>query len=941
MLEIGSVQITPALLALGSIQGMTFGVLAVGIVLVYRSDRIVNFAHGEIGAFGAAVCGALVFRWHIPYWVAFAAGLIAASGAGAVTEIAVIRRLRNAPKIMSLVGTLGVAQFLLFFSAAIYGRPQYGSTFPQPSGMPEFNIGVLRVTRAYSAMLILGPLVVAALVLFLRRSNYGLALRATAASSENASLAGVPVGRMSTLSWVIAGAVAGSTIIFILPTSGFVPAETLGPAILLRALAPAVMARMRSLPIALAAGIGVGLVDQILVYNYPTSGFTEVVLLGVIVVALLFQARGSVRERERQDWGVLQPWRSLSPALRDVWAIRNLGTIAGVATLAVAVVLSFVVSNATAVTLVAIVAFGLIGLSVGVVTGLGGQLSLGQFAIAGVGATATYAVASRTGNFPLALVAAAIAAGAVSVVIGLPALRVRGLLLGVVTLSFALAAQRWFFGQSWALGVGVRPGRPGFGSFVMDTTKRYYVWTLLVLTVALWIARSVWRGGIGLRLRAARDNEDAIRSFAISATAVKLQGFLIAGVLAGLGGAVYGPLLSRISPRTFDVVTSIHVVALTVLGGIGILIGPLLGALYIVGLPRFLPFDNAAFAATSLGWLALILYAPGGIAQLAAAPRRLIIGWIAKRADVRDTGAVDPGDVDTGATALVHIELAPAGTRRTPAAPADVALAVSNLTKRYGGVVAVDDVGFAVSRGEILGLIGPNGAGKTTVFETISGFSAPDSGTVALYGTDVTHLPPERRARLGLIRSFQDATLFPTLTVLECVTLALEREQPTRIALSAIGVQGAERRKRERARELLDALGLSVHETKQIRELSTGTSRITELACLVALEPGVLLLDEPSSGIAQRESEALGEMLLRLQAHLDVTLLVIEHDIPLLLGISTRMIAMDSGKLIAHGRPPDVVKDALVVESYLGRNTTAIDRSGTARPRRARAVTRS
>jgi len=448
-----------------------------------------------------------------------------------------------------------------------------------------------------------------------------------------------------------------------------------------------------------------------------------------------------------------------------------------------------------------------------------------------------------------------------------------------------------------------------------------------VLVLGFWLARNVWRGGVGLRLRAVRDNEDGARAFGVSATAVKLQGFAIAGVLVGMAGAVYGHLLSRISAESFDVVTSINAVALTVLGGIGLLAGPILGAFYIIGLPRFLPLDNAGLAASALGWLLLILYFPGGMAQLAATPRRRLINWLARRHGI-DVAAVEggqePEEVGIGTHTVRLASRNGAGsvtTRRT-------LLEAQGLRKHYGGVRAVDGVDLTLSRGEILGLMGPNGAGKTTLFEVLGGFTVPDAGTVAFNGEDITHLSPEGRARLGLIRSFQDAALFQTLTVIETVSLAFERRTPTNTVFSTMGLQGPERAKERAAREVVALMGLDRFRNKQIRELSTGSRRITELACVVALEPVVLLLDEPSSGIAQRESEALAELLLRLRDHLGCTLVIIEHDIPLLMGLSSRVMAMDTGRVIAVGTPQEVRNDPVVVTSYLGADTAAIERSG-------------
>jgi ABC-type branched-subunit amino acid transport system ATPase component len=250
----------------------------------------------------------------------------------------------------------------------------------------------------------------------------------------------------------------------------------------------------------------------------------------------------------------------------------------------------------------------------------------------------------------------------------------------------------------------------------------------------------------------------------------------------------------------------------------------------------------------------------------------------------------------------------------------------------------VSDVSLQVMSGETLGLIGPNGAGKTTTFELLSGFVPADAGTVVFDGDDVTTYGPEARAQLGLVRSFQDSGLFPTLTVLESVAVALERVAPTRVLSSIAFPSASERAKQAGARDIVSLMGLDGYRDLQIQELSTGTRRIAEMACLVATRPKLLLFDEPSTGIAQRETEALGDVIQEIKRALGVTLVVIEHDMPLITGIADRIVAMADGRVIASGSPRDVQRDPLVVEAYLGGSLEAIQRSGaaTASPNGAR-----
>jgi len=263
-------------------------------------------------------------------------------------------------------------------------------------------------------------------------------------------------------------------------------------------------------------------------------------------------------------------------------------------------------------------------------------------------------------------------------------------------------------------------------------------------------------------------------------------------------------------------------------------------------------------------------------------------------------------------------------------------LSLTDVVVRFGGVQAVDHASFELHEGEVLGLIGPNGAGKTTIFDAISGFVRPASGRIRFLGNDVTDSAPYRRAAMGLGRSFQDARLFPSMTVVENIALGLERhislKDPLAAACGMPAVRDAESDVAYQVHELVDLLGLGAFRNKFVSELSTGSRRIVDLAMAIAHKPSVLILDEPSSGIAQRETEALGPLLLRIKDEVGCALLVIEHDMPLITSISHRLLALELGRVIASGSPDEVIRHPEVVASYLGTNAAAISRSGRAAP---------
>jgi branched-chain amino acid transport system ATP-binding protein len=262
------------------------------------------------------------------------------------------------------------------------------------------------------------------------------------------------------------------------------------------------------------------------------------------------------------------------------------------------------------------------------------------------------------------------------------------------------------------------------------------------------------------------------------------------------------------------------------------------------------------------------------------------------------------------------------------------ALRCDGVLKRFGGITAVSDVDLELHQGQILGLIGQNGAGKTTLLDCISGFLPIDGGTIWVGGQDITGLSPHRRARLGLGRSFQEARLFPALPVEEVLAVACERHLSSRSVLAAATGQPASRVSElsvtARVDELIDLMGLHDQREQPTGALSTGTRRIVELACLLAAEPSVILLDEPSGGVAQRETEALGPLLRRVQARTGASILIIEHDVPMLSALCDELCALEMGAVVVQGRPADVLTHPRVIESYLGTEAAAINRSGAA-----------
>ena len=307
-------------------------------------------------------------------------------------------------------------------------------------------------------------------------------------------------------------------------------------------------------------------------------------------------------------------------------------------------------------------------------------------------------------------------------------------------------------------------------------------------------------------------------------------------------------------------------------------------------------------------------------------------GDILRSVFLEGAGSVTGGSADAQPAGAARTRVRTAAQAGNGAGGAPAVLAVEGLTKRFGGITAVNGVSFTLHDGEILGLIVPNGAGKTTIFDLLSGILPADGGRIRLQDVDITELGPDRRAAMGLGRSFQDARIFPSLTVAENIAIGLERHIETRDHLASLlalpAVLESERDVAYTVDDLIELMNLQAFRDKFVSELSTGSRRIVDLAMAIAHDPAVLLLDEPSSGIAQRETEALGPLLQHIQAETGCAMLVIEHDMPLITSVSDQIIALDLGTVIVQDRPDAVISDPRVVSSYLGGDAAVIQRSG-------------
>ncbi len=951
MIHVHGWDISLQMLVTGAVVGLSYSAVAAGIILVYRADGIINFAVISFGAVALGAFGVLTEHgWSL--WPCLLVAVPFAVIVAMVLEMAVIRRLADAPRLVLLMATIGIAQllgFLVLVFAELLPDVPPGGDFPTlvPRDWSWQVSNDLLVTAREISALIAIPVLVVLLALFMTRTRFGLMVRAAAANADKSRLVGIPVARTSTMVWGIAAGFTATTVIVLAAVQFVTPLGaangtaqlTLGYPVLVKALLIAMIARMRVLWLTVPVGMALGVVEVIFQQNVQgidANVFAVWLFVATLVVVLTLSRHVRVATETSSAWKLAGRVKPLPERVRHLWTVRQLPRVGVVATLLVfALIPAFAQQASQSFLWTRVVIYAIAACSLTILTGWAGQLSLGQFAFSAIGGLVTVQMVNDgwfgVHNVPwgVAVTLGVLVGAAVALLIGIPALRIPGLYLAVTTLAFAVMVENWLVTRRW-LGIDELTGsipvlkRPDTGVVNFSSRHSYYYLCLFFLAVCLAVLAQIRRSGIGRSIVAVRDNERAAEAMTVSATRAKLVAFAISGGIAALAGALYVTSLPTSNPSsTFATSESVTLVAIAVIGGLGSIVGPLLGAAWVIGLPTLFPdFAAAPLLVSSVGLLLLLLFFPGGFVEVAYRVRDAVVARAARRLP-----PAAPRQREDDAAVPVPTVL---GTRDGHLSQLRDWLVTRDVTVRFGGRVAVDRVSIHVGAGEIVGLIGTNGAGKSTLMNAISGF-VPSTGTVEVLGRDVSRLAPHRRHRLGLARGFQAARLYDDLTVRETVLVALEARERSRLVPSMFALPPsprAERRKRAEANEIMRYVGLERFADQFVSNLSTGTRRVTELACQLALGARVLLLDEPTAGLAQRETEAFAPLIRQVRAELDAAVLVIEHDMPLVLQVSDRVYCLEAGNVIAEGTPDAVRHDPLVVASYLGTDVRSIERSG-------------
>jgi ABC-type branched-subunit amino acid transport system ATPase component/branched-subunit amino acid ABC-type transport system permease component len=974
-----------------------YGIFAVGIVLIYRASRMLNLAHGAMAMVPAYLLYSLAGAG-VPVPAAFLIAVASGGALGFVVEKVFVSRLRSQGSTAQTVGTVAALGIMVALVARVYGTASLTPVEIFPRG--HITVGLSSIQFAEIGLFLVMLAVAAVLFILIQRTDLGLMMRGSAESRLAASLMGVNPSRITSFTWILGGALAGLAGILLASVTTLHP-YTLALQVL-PAFIAALLGGLGSLPGALLGAAVVGVTQGLVPVLGPigqTQGAPQLFLAVLAIVVMAIRGRKlatGIEEGERRTAATDEAAPTSSEEERErvaraALAVRRRRAFLFSFLVILALAFPFIEKIPSSVVGSANLAasYALVAVSIVLLTGWVGQISLGHAALVGIGAYVTgHAVVVLEIPFPLSLPLAAAGAAVAAGLLGAVALRVRGLYLAVATLVFSWMSSEFLFRQEWFISNGQIPaqavGLPGaFPAFDLANRRIFYLVAWAVTAGVIVAVANLRDSKTGRAFFAVRGSETAAASLGIHVMRYKFLAFAVSGGIAGIAGNLIMTDARVVTADQFTFNISLFFLAVAVVGGLTSLSGAVASGLLFAGLSELffrVQFLGAFIEIVSSLLLAVTLLAySGGLASLppkigrvlaplqrrllsplykrgaavaGASWQKLVINRRTRRAKRPRTTA--PAVINAQASgetsapldfgeALATLSAAHSEPPPEPAAngKADLEKArariseirpagareerkpfieASGITVRFGGLTAVNNASLEVREGEIVGLIGPNGAGKTTLFNAIAGYNSPAAGTIRLHGTDVTGLPVHRRARVGVARTFQLIQLFSQQSVRQNLLTATHVHNPTgfvsHITVSPRSVRN-ERQARRRVDEILRLLDLDKVAETRAGDLPFGVLRMVEVARALVTGFRLIMLDEPASGLDNNETDRLMEVL-RFVRGLGVTMLLIEHDVRMVTGVSDYMYVLDQGSMIAEGTPEEIQRDPAVIGAYLG-----------------------
>ena len=894
----------------GVIVGGLTALIALGMALVYRANRIVNFAQADLGFAPAVLSYLLLDEVGVPWPLAVLAGLATAAALGAATELVVIRRFFRAPRLLVTIATIGLSQVLTAVALLLprlWDRRLVSDRIVAPFDATARLGGVVFDVNDLLA-LIVTPIAVFVVAALLRGTAAGIAIRASADDADRASLLGIPVHRLHTIVWASAAALAFLTVFLRGGILGLPTGTVLGFSVLLRALVALMLGRLTNLVTVTTSAVALGVLELGIAWDGSAALVDPI--LGVIAVVALVLQRRDIAERDGDDaaaWRAAEEVRRLPQALASLPVVRWGRRVLLVGAIAVAAALPHALSSDGSLRASALLIYATLGLSLLLLSGWGGHVSLGQVAFFAIGAAVGGWVTSVGGaDLFAALVVAAVAGAAAATLVGVPASRVRGLSLAVTTFAFSLATTSYLLSEDFFAWVpSERIERPPLvGGIDVATPTEVFELALVVLVLVGLGVRAIRSSRTGRAMVALRDNDRAAQSYGIDARRLRVVTFALSGAIAAVAGALFVHHQQSFDPSSYGPIQNLSVLTMVVVGGLTSVTGALLGALFLLGTQWFLPADWRILA-SGAGVLLVLWLAPGGLATLPFGVRDRLVRVLATRHGVDLHPGVEAGAATPGARG-------PASA--TPAAEIDrgALLVVEGLEASYGPVQILFGIDLHVAAGEAVALLGTNGAGKSTLLRAISGLVRPDRGSVTFDGTDITGRPAHAIAALGLSLVPGGAGVFPSLTVAENLRTAgwLLRERPDDL---------------DEARADADHLFpiLAARADQRAGSLSGGEQQMLALAMVLLTRPRLLVVDELTLGLAR---EVVGRLLAALQvlAKRGVTVLLVDQSVNVALSVADRALFLERGEVRFSGPAQELADRSDLLRSvFLGSATAA------------------
>jgi branched-chain amino acid transport system permease protein len=631
----------------GAVAGGLYALVALGIALIYRANRIINFAQGDIGGVPATLAVLLLAALHWPYPLGIAVGLASGIVIGVLVEFVVIRRFSRAPRLVLTVATIGIAQVLTFLEIIMphwFHANAAPQSFPSPFNF-GFDIGGIRFHGNDILAIIAIPAAIAGLAFFLNKTHVGVAVRACAESADRASLLGVPVKRVNLVVWVVAAELATVSVILRAGVVGLPFGSALGLSVLLRTLAAACIGRMEKMPTIVGASLVLGIVEQSAVWGTHKSEIVDLIVFLVILAALLVQRSGlasRAQEAASSSWTAFREVRPLPPELAGRPEVRWARRVLVVLGAALVLAMPKLVGEARTDLATFLAAYLIIALSLLVLAGWAGQISLGQFAFVGVGsATSAWMTLHWHVDILVGMLVAGVLGAIVAVAIGIPALRIRGLFLAVATLAFTFACGSYLLNRNFFAWIPDEftnlPRLPLFGRIQIDSTYRFYYFSYAILLACIFGVRAMRRSRVGRVLIATRENERGVQAYGINVTRAKLVAFAFSGFLAAVAGVLIVHQQGAVYPDLADPQSSVQVLVMVIIGGLGSMTGVFAGALYLEslswfkgGLPQALQ-GVFQIMGSGLGLVIVLMFLPDGVGSLIYRGRDRLLRELADR----------------------------------------------------------------------------------------------------------------------------------------------------------------------------------------------------------------------------------------------------------------------------------------------------------------------